>query len=235
MNRILATFALAAAFPAAADAQVIITEIMYDLAEGSDSGREWIEVQNIGTAPIDLTSWRFFESNSNHKLAGTRSLSPGAYAIIADDIAKFRADWPSFSGTVYESAFSLNNDGETIEMRQGERTIDAVAYDSTMGGDGSGDSLQRIESSFMPGSPTPGAPIPERGLITAVPEEEGQVVETLEVVGERQQAQIASIAVATGGAWQWWLAPAALAAFASGGFLLYSRRKSEEWEIEEME
>lgn len=238
MNRVVIVCACIAALPAAASAQVIITEIMYDLAEGSDSGREWIEVRNVGDTQIDLTAWRLFESNSNHKIAGARSLAPGEYAIIADDTAKFRADWPAFSGIIYESAFSLNNDGETIEMRQGTRVVDAVAYESGMGGDGTGDSLQRVESSFMPGSPTPGEPIPTSGLVSAAPEAEASEIasQQIEIIGERPTTDRTLVAsAAASSAWQWWLAPFVLSAFASGGFILFRRRKSEEWEIEEME
>lgn len=212
---------------------------MYDLAEGSDSGREWIEVKNIGTASIDLTSWRFFENNSNHKIAGAGKLSPGGYAVIADNVAKFRADWPAFTGLVFESAFSLNNDGETIEMRLGEHASDSVAYDSSMGGDGNGDSLQRVESSFMPGNPTPGEPIPESGLMSAPSKEVAQpasVSAPVEVVGERRSVAVASVAAATvESAWHWWLTPLVLATVGSGGLVLFRQRRSEEWEIEEIE
>jgi hypothetical protein len=49
-------FALALSFcagPSIVCAQMVITEVMYDV-EGTDSGREWIEIQNIGTENIDL-------------------------------------------------------------------------------------------------------------------------------------------------------------------------------------
>jgi len=238
MNRVFILLAFAAVFPVSASAQIIITEIMYDLAEGSDSGREWIEVLNIGAAPIDLTAWRFFESNSHHKISGSRKLAPGEHAVVADDVAKFRVDWPEFIGLVFESAFSLNNDGESLEMRLGERASDSMTYDSSMGGDGSGESLQRVESSFMPGDPTPGEPIPESGLASAPSKETAQVISDvpIEVIGERRNAATAAVAAATvEGSWQWWLAPFALAVVGSGGLVLYRKHRDNEWEIEEIE
>ena len=44
---------VAALSPCAAFAQVVFTEVMYDLPSGSDSGREWVEVFNAGAAPVD--------------------------------------------------------------------------------------------------------------------------------------------------------------------------------------
>ena len=88
-------------------AQVVITEIMYDL-EGSDTGREWVEVQNVSAQAIDFSLWRFFEGETNHKIEvvqGDAIISPGSYAVLADNSEKFKADWPQFSGTIFNSSF----------------------------------------------------------------------------------------------------------------------------------
>src|SRR3989338_1551208 len=148
--------------PVCVSAQVIISEIMYDV-EGSDANREWIEVFNAGAA-VNLTEWRFFEGDSNHVLTavGSETLVAGGYAVIADDPEKFREDWPSFSGRLFDSSFSLSNTGETLILRCcGSDLVDkdTVTYTGENGAAGDGKTLQRQSISgqaLSPFSPTPG-------------------------------------------------------------------------------
>lgn len=148
--------------PVSVSAQVVISEIMYDLAEGSDSGREWIEVYNESSAAVDLTEWKVFENNSNHGInaVGASSLQPGMYAVIADNAEKFKIDHPSYSGLLLDSAFSLNNSGETLTLRCCGKELtdkDSVSYSSDLGATGDGASLSRAGASFVPTDPTPGS------------------------------------------------------------------------------
>lgn len=140
---------------------LIINEIMYDL-EGTDTDREWIEVYNDGAESIDLATYKFFESSSNHGLtpiAGGSALAVGAYAIIADTSTKFMQDWPNFSGILFDSSFSLTNDpGETLALKDASgAVIDQVTYDPSVGASGDGTTLNRSGSSFVAAVATPGA------------------------------------------------------------------------------
>ena len=139
-------------------ASVIVSEIMYDL-EGADTGREWVEVQNDGGA-VDLTGWKFFEGGVNHGLTlvqGDISLSQNSFAVIADNAEKFLLDWPGFSGTLFDSSFSLSNTGETIVLRNSELAeVDSVAYLSEWGANGDGKSLQKNGSEWIVFAPNPG-------------------------------------------------------------------------------
>ena len=147
---------LAAAAPVYAG--VVITEIMYDL-EGTDTGREWIEIQNTG-AEVDLTVWKFFENGTNHGLTlfrGNVLLPQNGFAVIADSAEKFLFDWPGFSGTIFESSFSLSNTGETLVLRDAELADkDSVAYLSDWGANGDGKSLQNIGNEWIAVLPAPG-------------------------------------------------------------------------------
>ncbi len=139
-------------------AQVVITEIMYDLS-GADTGREWIEIKNSSTDAVDLSHWKLFEENVHHGLTiteGSGILSGGAFAIIADNTQKFLLDWPGFSGTLFDSTFSLSNTGETLVLKNEIlNSVDSVAYDSSMGAAGTGESLQKISSGWIAQAPTP--------------------------------------------------------------------------------
>lgn len=143
-------------------AQVVISEVMYDLAEGSDTGREWVEVFNAGGSSILLTEWKFFEGNVNHSIAefqGGGTLSSGGYAVIADNPAKFLIDNPGYTGVIFDSAFSLSNVGESLSLRNPDLVDqDSLTYDATVGGAGDGKTLQRTTptSVLVPQLPTPG-------------------------------------------------------------------------------
>ncbi len=145
--------------PLGASADISFTEIMYD-APGSDSGHEWVEVQNTGPAAVDLKGWKFSEGGVNHKLvAQNGSIIPGgAYAIIADDPQTFRSDYASFSGILFDSSFSLSNTGETLSLLDASSTpMTSATYSSSAGAAGDGNTLNFVNGAWIPRSPSPGA------------------------------------------------------------------------------
>lgn len=135
---------------------------MYDLSEGSDTGREWVEVFNTGSTAVTLTEWKVFEANVNHTITefqGGAILSSGSYAVIADNPAKFLIDNPGYTGLLFDSAFSLSNVGEGLALRNGDGVDqDSVTYDAVSGAAGDGKTLQRTANtaSFAALLPTPG-------------------------------------------------------------------------------
>ena len=189
--------------PLSVNAEIVISEIMYDLP-GSDSGREWIEIQNTGASAADISGWKLFEGNTNHGIATTTEeqsfvLLPGAYAVIADSKEAFRLDWKFFGGLLFDSSFSLSNTGETIALRDGTLSaIDTVIYTSALGANGDGKTLFRTGNSFFPGKPTPGnapvAPIVEKEVIAPPEKENVKVVSTKsqpkKVSAEPQEKQV---------------------------------------------
>lgn len=163
ISRLFLIVAFFLPFPSIVNAQVVVSEIMYDLEEGSDTGREWIEVFNNSSSVVDLTAWKLFEADINHKItevSGGTTLGADAYAIVADNAAKFLTDHPSYTGLLFDSAFSLSNTGETLILRNAELIDkDTVYYTSGMGAAGDGNSLQRtsaVAKTFSAGAPTPG-------------------------------------------------------------------------------
>jgi hypothetical protein len=147
------------AFAHSAYASFEITEIMYDV-NGSDTNREWIEVQNTGSSPDDLSKWHFYSDKTSHSLTpDTVSLVPaGEYAVIAQNVAKFKIDWPNFSGILFDSSWTgFDNSGATIALKDPSLAIvSSVTYSSSMGAAGDGNSLQQINASWVAAVPTPG-------------------------------------------------------------------------------
>jgi len=146
---------------------VLINEIMYNL-DGSDEGREWIEIFNDANISVDLSNWKLYEDGINHGLTliqGTNILSPNQYAVIVNDKNEFLKDYPAHFGTIFDSSFSLNNNGEELIIKNQDLFIDNIDYSSVWEADGDGNSLQKITPSldsndsnnWKPAPPTPGA------------------------------------------------------------------------------
>ena len=64
-----AILVLMSMLPAMVSAQsdVKINEIMYN-PPGTDTDLEWIELYNNDTTAIDITGWKFYEADTNHRL-----------------------------------------------------------------------------------------------------------------------------------------------------------------------
>lgn len=149
--------------PNLTNAAVIINEIMYDFPGIEGNGEhDWIEVTNNGTVSVDLSTFKFFEANTNHGLKfdrGSTMLLPGAFAIIANATSTFLVDFPNFNGTLFDSSFSLNSTsaGEMLVIRTGEFVDeDSVTYSSDWGAKNDGRSLQKINEVWVAANPTPG-------------------------------------------------------------------------------
>ncbi|MCK4732451.1 MAG: PD40 domain-containing protein, partial [Methanophagales archaeon] len=122
-----------------------INEIMYN-PPGADTDNEWLELYNNDTTDIDITGWRFYEAGTNHSLTliqGGMIIPAGGYAIIADNATTFLDEYQECNCTVIDSAFSLNNSGEYIALKNATLDIiDEVAYNASWGADGNGRTLE---------------------------------------------------------------------------------------------
>lgn len=150
-----------------------ITEIMYD-PSGSDTGHEWFEVYNDGEASVDLKTYKFFENSTSHTISyvsGAEMLQKGTYAIIADNASFFLLDNPNFTGSLFDSAFSFSNSGETIEMRTANgESASKVSYTPVPDSNGTGGTLSLINGSWLPGNSTPGdANVAFSGSVSTTP------------------------------------------------------------------
>lgn len=154
-----AILGIALSAPLTSHAAVVITEIMYDLP-GSDTDREWVEITNQGSATVDVSGYKFFEYGTNHGLTlatGATVLAPEQSAVIANNAATFKIDWPNYSGTLFDSSFSLSNTGEPLALKNSAGDIeDSVSYTSDFGAAGDGNSLHRSGNSFVARAPNPG-------------------------------------------------------------------------------
>ena len=161
LKRIFPLLLMTALIPEVSFAGVVFSEIMYDLEEGSDSGREWVEIYNGSNSGVDITNWKFFENDTNHSLVliqGNAVLEQNGYVIIVSDPDKFFSDYNNYAGTVFDSSFSLSNEGEEISLKKDDgEIIDRVSYESGWGAAGDGNSLQYSGGKWNIAKPTPGS------------------------------------------------------------------------------
>jgi len=147
--------------PFSLSAQIIFSEVMYN-PDGSDKGKEWIEIYNNGEKAVDLIDWKLFEADTNHKIKplednGSLSLPAGSYAIIVDNVDKFKENYPNFLGQIFDSVYSLSNTGEELILRDSElNDISSFKYSSDLGANGDGNSLQLVNSAWEASPPTLG-------------------------------------------------------------------------------
>lgn len=137
MNRSLVAFvsACAALLAAPLTAAPVINEIMYRPGTGypENTGLEFIELHNPGTAAVDLSGWALTDGVDYTFPSGT-TLAAGGYLVIAGDVTALKA--ATGLSTVYgpwESGDKLSNNGETITLSQlnsdGEwEEVDSVDY-----------------------------------------------------------------------------------------------------------
>ena len=146
-----------------ASSNVLLSEVMYD-PDGSDTGREWVEIYNNATR-VNLSGWKLYESGISHSLAlinGSFLLEGSEYAVITDNPAAFLADYPSCNATILDSTFSLANTGEYLALRNASmETVDEYNYTADAG---NGKSMANINGTWVIGNigGTPGyANIPD--------------------------------------------------------------------------
>ena len=99
-----------------------------------------------------MKDWRFNDS-ANHILneppanggRGSLVLPAYGYAILASDATTTIINYPSYSGIVIDTAMSLGNTSETLKIIDvNEAIIDAASYNSSMGANGDGKTLQKF-------------------------------------------------------------------------------------------
>ena len=141
-------------------ADFAISEIMYDL-KGTDTNREWIEIQNVSNYTINVNGFHISDSGGDHSLKlieGSEEIPAGAVFVIVKDKTAFKNDFPQMSGTLFDSTFDLGNTtADTIILKSKNKEIlDSIKYDTKLGASGSGKSLQNVGGIWKANIPSPG-------------------------------------------------------------------------------
>jgi hypothetical protein len=139
---------------------LMISEIQFDPV-GTDTDREWVEIFNDTSSSVDLTTYKFFENNTNHGidiLSGDKNVESGEYVVLVQDLNKFKTDYPNYSGKIFKSSFSLSNTGESLSLKDKDGNIlNAVNYSPSATGAGNGLTISFDGANYVKGEATPGS------------------------------------------------------------------------------
>ncbi len=109
--------------------ELVLTEILSD-PEGSDTGREWIEIYNAGPEPVDLRGMRLYllhdSSEKRHTIRGDGAiiLNPGQYGVLSSG--------PLEGGQLYvygDTVGTMTSAGSTLQLVCDDGTVlDEACY-----------------------------------------------------------------------------------------------------------
>jgi len=138
--------------------EMVINEINYNPTFGGAGERrnEWIEIYNYGATDVDVSGWTLTDGTDTDSILGvdgTTIIPAGGYGVITADPTDVYTNY-----TVNASAIrleiddtrlgnGLSDNGETITINTASSsTVDAVTYDDAWGGDGDGDTIERVSA-----------------------------------------------------------------------------------------
>ncbi len=135
---------------------IVINEISYNPPFNFYSG-DWVEFYNNGTETVNLSGWRFSDSDTTHAYIFPDSsiVAPAGYLVIVNDADNFSRAFPSASNIIFEEEFDfgLSTNGELISLSNSENdVVDILEYSAAspwpMGPNGTGPSLELINPSL---------------------------------------------------------------------------------------
>lgn len=113
-------------------AQVVISEIMYNPPESGTDSLEYLEIVNIGNNVVDISGWSFTQGIAYTFAAGT-SLPVFGFLVIAKNANAFQSAFGVAPSLVWVSPDALTNGGEDLELRDaGGNVVDYVDYKNTL-------------------------------------------------------------------------------------------------------
>ncbi|TAH40730.1 MAG: T9SS type A sorting domain-containing protein [Bacteroidetes bacterium] len=94
-----------------------LSEINYNSSSSVDGG-DWVELHNYGNFALNISGWKFRDDQDHHVYTipvGT-VIPAGGYLVLAEDMDKFTALYPSVTNVRGPIGFNLNNAGEQIRL-----------------------------------------------------------------------------------------------------------------------
>ncbi len=136
-------------------ADIVLTEVMYNPIQGSDTDLEWIEIYNNGTNSEDLSLWKI-DGNTFDDF----TISPGEFVVIARELIDGTdLDNESFENIYGNGDGAWNSDDENFRAFDGDFSLteldtinitdgtyfEILNYNSSLGGNGNGFSIEKIK------------------------------------------------------------------------------------------
>ena len=133
---------------------IVINEINYNSAD-SLFPKDWVELYNVTTEPINIGNWIFRDDNDGHEflIPNNQILPPDGYIVICDSLNAFTILFPDIDNVIGDFDFKLKNDGELIRLFDDTGAlIDSVHYNDVepwpLEADGDGPTLELINPHY---------------------------------------------------------------------------------------
>jgi hypothetical protein len=127
MKKLLLALTLVLGCLKASNAQIVITEIMYNPAESGTDTTEFIELYNAGTTTENLQNY-YFSSGIVDTFLNSTPIAAGSYVVITVNSAAFQNRY-GIAATKQWISGGLNNTGEAIVLRNASGVVvDSVFY-----------------------------------------------------------------------------------------------------------
>jgi len=159
--RCAAFSALTLCFGFGLQAQIVITEIMYNPAgNGTDNAEEFIEIANVSFAEVDISGYTVKDSGPGYTFPEGSTIASGEAIVVARTPA-------TYPGSIGPASISLNNGGEILFIEDADgNEVDVVSYNDDIGADDDGNTLQVLDGTmdnantnngnWVAAAPTPG-------------------------------------------------------------------------------
>jgi len=130
---------------------IVFSEINYQSAPAANAG-DWVELLNVSDVPVDISGWKFQDSNNNNRfdIPLNTVLQESERIVLAADTVLFKARFPMVSNFTGPIGFGLSSSGEAIRLFDGAgRLYQSVVYDQAapwpQGANGNGFTLELID------------------------------------------------------------------------------------------
>lgn len=139
--------------------RLYFSELNYNADGAADCG-DWVEIYNNGNIAIDLTDWELRDEKDYHRFIVPNGtvIQPNEYLVVAEDLEKFNALFPSVTNVIGPTGFNFGNDGDQLRLLDYRNlVIDSVYYQDAapwpLLADGGGYTCERAAN---PGNPYDG-------------------------------------------------------------------------------
>ncbi|MFY0696214.1 MAG: lamin tail domain-containing protein [Balneola sp.] len=132
MKRILLSFGLCLLMAGMSFGQsagdLIITEIMADPSDVTDSNGEYFEIYNATNDTIDISGFKISDATGSHTITGTVKVAPKSFFVLAEE-GDTGINGGVTAGYDYSSSITLNNGSETLSLSTGsDVVITTISY-----------------------------------------------------------------------------------------------------------
>ena len=114
-----------------ADIQIVINEINYHSSPDVNPD-DWVELFNNSSIPVDLSGWKFKDSDNTHvySIPNHTVLNANAFIVLCRDLSAFGNVFPDVAHVLGDLGFGFDGNGELLRLYDGGlHIVDSLIYD----------------------------------------------------------------------------------------------------------